>query len=172
MLICYVPCSLNQLAQLVTTLSVLLSGFSNGCSSVSNTISHRDRDFLRVPSHWTGDAESSIHLRLCVSQSKSLIQTRARYLVTRGEIWDKGKRTPWWGRICVDMFRAHLIITLSLDNLTTDPCRRGEPTRPPLYQMTWTSGSSNYSRGGRQRASVASLKPLKEQCQVGEVKFG
>ena len=83
-----------------------------------------------------------IHLRLCVSQSKSLIQTRVQYLVTRGEIWDKGKRTPWWGRICVDMFRAHLIITLSLDTFTTGPCRRGEPTRAQLCQMTWTSGSS------------------------------
>lgn len=169
MLICYVACSLNQLAQLVTMLSILLSGFSNGSSSVSSTMSHRDRHrlpeslfslvcgcclpFLQGQVCWMPPVEVS---------SRGLVYhsyiVGVQYWLTKGKIGDKGRVTPWPGRIWAHMLGASWTTILPLDapHPFNQTRRQEEPSH--LYQMTL-------------RSPVVSLKHLKEGCQVVDIKF-
>lgn len=64
MLICYVACSLNQLAQLVTMLSILLSVSAMDLHQFPILfLIETDTDFLRVPSPLFVHVKSSISTR-------------------------------------------------------------------------------------------------------------
>lgn len=107
MFICYVPCSLNQLAQLVTMLSVLLSDKQCIFIGCQNCSLQSQTGTSWILSKHTGQARPSplqgqVHWvqhrhplkELCFTES--FIPTKAWYSVTRSKIWQRKKNTEDW----------------------------------------------------------------------------